>query len=44
MARRRTLMTALAASLVFGLAACGGGDGDGGGNGGGGGGGGGFEE
>jgi D-xylose transport system substrate-binding protein len=39
MARRRTLMTALAASLVFSLAACGGDDGDGGGGGGGGGGG-----
>jgi D-xylose transport system substrate-binding protein len=38
MARRRTLMTALAASLVFGLAACGGDDGDTGGSGGGGGG------
>ncbi|MGY1742644.1 MULTISPECIES: sugar ABC transporter substrate-binding protein [unclassified Blastococcus] len=39
MARRRITMTALAASLVFGLAACGGDDGDGGGDGGGGGGG-----
>jgi D-xylose transport system substrate-binding protein len=39
MARRRTLMTALAASLVFGLAACGGGDDSGSGGGGGGGGG-----
>lgn len=38
MARRRTLTTALAAGLVFGLAACGGDDGDGGGGGGGGGG------
>jgi D-xylose transport system substrate-binding protein len=38
MARRRTLTTALAAALVFGLAACGGDDGDSGGNGGGGGG------
>ncbi len=35
MARRRTLMTALAASLVFSLAACGGDDGDSGGGGGG---------
>jgi D-xylose transport system substrate-binding protein len=34
MARRRTLMTALAASLVFSLAACGGDDGDAGGGGG----------
>ena len=39
MARRRTLMTALAATLVFGLAACGGDDGGDGGGGGGGGGG-----
>jgi D-xylose transport system substrate-binding protein len=38
MARRRTLMTALAAGLVFSLAACGGGDGGDSGNGGGGGG------
>ena len=39
MARRSTLMTAVAATLVFGLSACGGGDdGDGGGGGGGGGG------
>src|SRR5215218_8321530 len=39
MARRRTLMTALAAGLVFSLAACGGDDGGDSGNGGGGGGG-----
>ena len=40
MARPRTLMTALAAGLVFSLAACGGDDGGDGGTGGGGGGGG----